>query len=61
VQPRGVVGALWWWVAVVVAQGGGALGAALEADMRSAVRARRGEGKGLVRTLLERGDRSGGE
>ena len=33
-------------------KGRGALGAAVEADMRSGgVRARRGEGKGLVRTL----------
>jgi len=50
--------AAWWtrcgdgWLAEVVAQGGGALGAAVEADMRSGgALARRGEGKGRVRTL----------
>jgi len=38
-------------LAEVVAQGAGALGAAVEHDMRSGVRARRCKGKGLVRTL----------
>ena len=38
-------------MAEVVAQGAGALGAAVQAHMRAAVRARREQGRGWVRTL----------
>ena len=41
-----------WAEEEVVAQGGGALGAALEADMRSGGAGAAQAGKGLVRTLL---------
>jgi hypothetical protein len=50
-----------WWLAELVAQGGGALGAALEADMRSGAGAAQA-GKGLGAYLVgARWRQEGGE
>ena len=52
---RGGAAVAGWWLAEAVARGEGALGAAVEADMRSGRRARREQGRGWVPHLVGRG------